>query len=84
MDKSLVVVESPAKAKTIEKYLGNNCKVVATYGHIKDLPERTLGVDIEKGFNPTYICLPKAKKVIAELKKICKVSEGSFYCFRSR
>lgn len=78
MDKSLVVVESPAKAKTIEKYLGNNCKVVATYGHIKDLPERTLGVDIEKGFNPTYICLPKAKKVIAELKKYAKSAKEVF------
>lgn len=72
MEKSLVVVESPAKAKTIEKYLGNECKVVATYGHIKDLPERTLGVDIEKGFQPTYVNLPKANKVINELKKYAK------------
>ncbi len=78
MEKSLVVVESPAKAKTIERYLGNNCKVVATYGHIKDLPEKTLGVDIEKGFTPTYICLPKAKKVIAELKKYAKSAKEVF------
>ncbi|MCX7769731.1 MAG: type I DNA topoisomerase [Proteobacteria bacterium] len=78
MDKSLVVVESPAKAKTIEKYLGSNCKVVATYGHIKDLPERTLGVDIEKGFHPTYVNLPKAKKVIADLKKYAKDVENIY------
>lgn len=72
MAKSLVVVESPAKAKTIEKYLGKDFKVVATYGHIKDLPERVLGVDINNGFTPTYVLMPKANKVIAELKKQAK------------
>jgi len=78
MPKSLVVVESPAKAKTIEKYLGSDCKVVATYGHIKDLPERTLGVDIENGFTPTYVNLPKANKVIAELKKYAKNADNIY------
>lgn len=72
MAKSLVVVESPAKAKTIEKYLGNNFKVMATYGHIKDLPERELGVAVDKSFEPDYKLTEKAKKIVTELKKVAK------------
>lgn len=72
MAKSLVVVESPAKAKTIEKYLGSGYKVLATYGHIKDLPERDLGIDIDKGFEPNYQLTSKAKKIVNELKKTAK------------
>lgn len=51
----LVIVESPAKARTIEKYLGSNYKVVASMGHLRDLPKSTLGVDIEGGFVPKYL-----------------------------
>ncbi len=72
MAKSLVVVESPAKAKTIEKYLGSGYKVLATYGHIKDLPERDLGINIDKGFEPNYQLTIKAKKIVNELKKTAK------------
>jgi len=75
MAKSLVVVESPAKAKTIEKYLGGGYKVLATYGHIKDLPERELGVAIEKGFEPNYQLTDRAKKVVTELKKTAKEAD---------
>ena len=54
MAKALVVVESPAKAKTINKYLGSDYKVVASMGHVRDLPKSKLGVDVEEGFEPSY------------------------------
>ncbi|MGH9679262.1 MAG: toprim domain-containing protein, partial [Candidatus Acidiferrales bacterium] len=54
MGKSLVIVESPAKAKTINKYLGRNYTVKAYYGHVMDLPRKDLGIDIDHGFEPTY------------------------------
>lgn len=65
----LVIVESPAKAKTIEKYLGEGFKVLSSYGHVRDLPERDLSIDIEKGFEPTYIVPDEKKGRLAELKK---------------
>ena len=55
MSKNLVIVESPAKAKTIEKYLGKDFKVVSSYGHISDLPSKELGVDVKNNFKPKYI-----------------------------
>lgn len=78
MPKSLVLVESPAKAKTIEKYLGKDFKVLATYGHIKDLPQKYLGVKIEKGFEPIYQLTPKAKKVVTEIKKSAQDAENIY------
>ncbi len=69
MAKNLVIVESPAKAKTIGKYLGKNFLVKASIGHIKDLPIKTLGVDVEHEFNPTYEVIKGKKKVIDEIKK---------------
>jgi DNA topoisomerase I len=68
MPKSLVIVESPAKAKTINKYLGGDYTVKASMGHVMDLPKRDLGVDLNKGFAPTYIAIPSKKHVIQELK----------------
>ena len=69
MSKNLVIVESPAKAKTIEKYLGSDYKVLSSYGHISDLPSKELGVDVDNDFKPKYI-IPKDKKdVVRELKK---------------
>jgi len=68
MSKNLVIVESPAKAKTIEKFLGKNFKVASSYGHIADLPSNELGVDIEKDFSPKYIVSSEKKKVVSELK----------------
>src|SRR5512141_1521585 len=65
----LVVVESPAKAKTISKYLGSGYRVRASVGHIRDLPERELGVDIENGFEPTYVTIRGKGKVIQDLRK---------------
>lgn len=75
MSKNLVIVESPAKAKTINKYLGSDYRVMASYGHIKDLPSKGLGVDVENNFEPTYEVTDKAKKHVAELKKAAKEAE---------
>ena len=72
MPKSLMVVESPAKAKTINKYLGKDFIVVASMGHIRDLPKSKLGVDIDKGFIPAYEPIPARKKVIKELRAAAK------------
>ena len=72
MPKALVVVESPAKAKTINKYLGSDFKVVASMGHIRDLPKSKLGVDIDEGFAPDYESIPARKKVIKQLKDAAK------------
>jgi len=67
--KSLVIVESPTKGRTIEKFLGKDYKVLASFGHVRDLPKRELGVDVENDFEPKYVIPPKAKKVVSELKK---------------
>jgi len=72
MGKKLVIVESPAKAKTIGKILGSSFVVKSSVGHIRDLPERTLGVDIEHGFAPKYVFSKGKGKVVAELKKAAK------------
>jgi len=70
--KNLVIVESPAKAKTIEKYLGSDYKVKASMGHLRDLPKSKMGVDIENDFEPQYIPVRDKKELIAELKKEAK------------
>ena len=69
MSKNLVIVESPAKAKTIEKYLGPNYKVYSSYGHISDLPKKEIGIDFENNFKPKYIISNDKKDVVKELKK---------------
>jgi DNA topoisomerase-1 len=71
---ALVIVESPAKAKTIGKYLGRGYRVRATVGHIMDLPEKKLGIDVEKGFTPELVPIPGKEKTIAELKNAAKDS----------
>jgi len=72
MSKSLVIVESPAKAKTIGKYLGSQFIVKASLGHIKDLPKSDLAVDVERGFEPTYEVIEGKKKLMAELRAAAK------------
>ena len=69
MIKPLVVVESPTKVRTIKKYLGKNYNIAATVGHIKDLPAKEIGIDIEEGFKPKYINIPGKQKVIRSLKQ---------------
>ncbi len=78
MAKSLVIVESPAKAKTIGKYLGKQYVVKASLGHVKDLPKKDLAVNIEKGFEPTYEVIEGKKKLIAELKQAAKGVESVY------
>src|SRR5437773_7271881 len=73
--RSLVIVESPTKQKTIAKFLGNAYTIMATFGHIRDLPSRSLGVDETKEFEPEYVVLPKAKKVLPSLKDAVKNAE---------
>jgi len=67
--KNLVIVESPAKGRTISKFLGKDYKVLASFGHVRDLPKRELGVDVDNDFTPKYVIPPKAKKVLKELKE---------------
>ncbi len=66
----LVIVESPTKAKTISRFLGDGYQVESSYGHVRDLPKSKLGIDTARGFTPTYVILPKAKERVAALKKI--------------
>jgi DNA topoisomerase-1 len=75
MIKNLVIVESPAKAKTIERFLGKDFVVRSSFGHVMDLSKKGLGVDIEKGFTPLYEISPEKKKVVTELKKIAQEAE---------
>lgn len=78
MAKSLVIVESPSKAKTINKYLGKDFKVLASVGHIKDLPKKGLGVDLDNDFEPTYEVMPGKEKVVREIKEAAKEAETVF------
>jgi len=75
MSKNLVIVESPAKAKTIEKFLGKDYTVKSSFGHIRDLPKKGLNIDIEHNFEPTYEINPDKKKVVSELKAAAKGAE---------
>src|ERR671918_117136 len=78
MAKSLVIVESPAKAKTIGKYLGNQYIVKASLGHIKDLPKKDLAVAVEADFRPDYQVIEGKKKLISELKAAAKGVESIY------
>lgn len=72
----LVIVESPAKAKTIGKYLGRGYKVTASMGHVRDLPASTLGIDVENGYKPKYITIKGKQKLVKELKAEAKKCDG--------
>src|SRR5210317_512223 len=72
MSKNLVIVESPAKAKTIEKFLGKDFVVKSSFGHIRDLSKKDYGIDLKNKYQPQYIISPDKKKVVTELKKLAK------------
>lgn len=74
----LVIVESPAKAKTIRKYLGKGYEVTASMGHIRDLPKSKLGIDVENNYEPQYINIKGKEKLVKELKKLAKESDGVY------
>ena len=78
LSKGLVIVESPAKAKTIQKYLGKGFTVEASLGHVKDLPKSTLGVDTTNGFETDYVVIPGKEKVVAKLKKLAAAADSIY------
>jgi len=78
MPKNLLVIESPAKAKTIKKYLGPDFTIMASVGHVKDLPVSKLGVDIEKNFEPDYVTIKGKGKVLKALKAAAKTAEAIY------
>ncbi|HBG71545.1 MAG: DNA topoisomerase I [Bacteroidetes bacterium GWF2_43_63] len=78
MAKNLVIVESPAKAKTIEKFLGKDFQVLSSYGHVRDLQKEDLSIDVKNGFKPLYIILPDKQKIVSELKKLSKQAETTW------
>ncbi len=78
LSKGLVIVESPAKAKTIQKYLGRGFTVEASLGHVKDLPKSNLGVDIENDFETDYVVIPGKEKVLAKLKKLAEGADAIY------
>ncbi|MFZ4725647.1 MAG: type I DNA topoisomerase [Paludibacter sp.] len=75
MPKNLVIVESPAKAKTIEKFLGNDYQVMSSFGHIRDLAEKGIGIDFENNYEPQYVVSTDKKKTVSELRKASKEAE---------
>jgi DNA topoisomerase-1 len=78
MGKSLLIVESPTKARTLNRYLGDRFVIRASIGHVKDLPENELGIDIEKGFEPDYKVIKGKEKVIKDLRKAAKEAESIY------
>ena len=76
MQKNLVIVESPAKAKTIEKFLGKDFKVCSSYGHIRDLAKKGIGIDVENGFKPAYEVAAEKTKLVSDLKKMSQQAES--------
>ena len=80
MGKSLIIVESPAKIKTLKKFLGTKYSFASSVGHIRDLPEKEFGIDIEHDFDPTYVNLPGKKEVITKLKKAAKTADIVYLC----
>ncbi len=75
MSENLVIVESPAKAKTIEKFLGKGFQVTSSMGHVRDLEKKDFGIDIQKNYQPNYIVTPDKKKIVSELKKLVKSAQ---------
>ena len=73
----LIIVESPSKANTIKKFLGSNVKVVASMGHVRDLPKSKLGVDVENDFEPKYITIRGKGELLAKLRKAAKKADIS-------
>ena len=75
---SLIIVESPSKAKTLKRFLGDDYQIEASVGHIRDLPKNDLGVDVDNGFKPTYVASEDKSKVIKQLKSLIK-KVGTLY-----
>ena len=78
MSKNLLIIESPAKARTIKKYLGADFKIMASVGHVKDLPVSKFGVDIENDFEPEYVTIKGKDRILKQLKAAGKVAESIY------
>ncbi len=81
MPKYLVIVESPAKVKTIKKFLGSNYEVLASNGHVRDLPKSRLGVDVEHDYEPKYITIRGKGDILAALRRASKKADGEFVSY---
>ena len=75
MSKNLIIVESPAKAKTIQKFIGKDFTVISSKGHVRDLPLKDMGIDVSKNFEPNYLILDDKKSLIADIKKMSKEAD---------
>ncbi len=82
MVKNLVIVESPAKAKTIEKFLGKDFQVESSFGHIADLPSKEIGIDVDGDFKPKYTVSTDKKAVVKKLKSLANKAEMVWFGFR--
>ena len=83
MAKYLVIVESPAKVKTIKKFLGSNYEVIASQGHVRDLPKSTLGIDVENDFEPKYITIRGKGDVVSALRNETKKAlQDMQFCYK--
>ena len=80
MAKHLVIVESPAKAKTIKKFLGSNYEVIASNGHVRDFPKSQMGIDFENDFEPKYITIRGKGELLAKLRKEAKKADKVYIC----
>src|SRR5437588_625091 len=78
MPKDLIIVESPAKTKTLSQFLGSSYQVMASMGHVRDLPKSKLGVDVEQDFEPSYTVIPERKSILTQLKKAAKDSRAVY------
>src|SRR5438046_9532935 len=78
MPKDLIIVESPAKTKTLSQFLGSSYQVMASMGHVRDLPKSKLGVDVEQDFEPSYTVIPERKSILTQLKKAAKESRAVY------
>ena len=76
---NLVIVESPTKAKTIANFIDKNYKIVSSFGHVRDLPKSSLGIDVDDNFKPTYVVLTKAKEKIEKIVELAKKAKTIFY-----
>ncbi|MBP8609831.1 MAG: DNA topoisomerase I, partial [Syntrophaceae bacterium] len=76
--KNLVIVESPTKQKTISRFLSGDYVIRSSFGHLRDLPKKTLGVDVEKNFKPSYVVVERGKKIVPEIAKIAMSSDNIY------
>ena len=83
-EKALVIVESPAKSKTIKKILGDGYQIEASFGHVRNLPENILGFDVQNDFKPTYVVIPEKQKVVTKLNEMAKKSDKIYQIKNSK